>query len=100
MQVLIFWADFAPSVHKTVQKMRTCQEREAPWRRTVMAGLIQRGKVWYIQYCVSGKARRVSTGTDSEQIAKEKLRQFESSQFRGDDSPLPTRAPIAQAVET
>jgi hypothetical protein len=65
-----------------------------------MAGLIQRGKVWYIQYCVSGKARRVSTGTDSEQIAKEKLRQFESSQFRGDDSPLPTRAPIAQAVET
>jgi len=63
-----------------------------------MASLIQRGEIWYIQYCVSGKARRVSTGTDSEQIAREKLRQFESAQFRGNDNPLPTRTPIADIV--
>jgi integrase len=63
-----------------------------------MASLIQRGEIWYIQYCVSGKARRVSTGTDSEQIAKEKLRQFESAHFRGNDNPLPTRTPIAEII--
>lgn len=60
-----------------------------------MASLIQRPNgVYYIQFCVSGKARRVSTGTDSVQIAREKLRQFESAQFRQDDLPLPTRTPI------
>ncbi|MHB1769080.1 MAG: tyrosine-type recombinase/integrase [Phycisphaerae bacterium] len=63
-----------------------------------MASLIQRGNVHYIQYCVAGKARRISTGTDSLQLAKEKLRQLESSLLRGEDSPLPTRTPIAQVV--
>jgi integrase len=64
-----------------------------------MASLIQRGNVFYIQYCVSGRARRVSTGTDCAQIAKEKLRQFESAQYRGDDNPLPTRSSISDVVE-
>jgi integrase len=63
-----------------------------------MASLIQRGEVFYIQYCVSGKARRISTGTNVLQLAKEKLRQFESSLLRGSDSPLPTRTTIAQVV--
>lgn len=31
--------------------------------------------IYYIQHMVSGTARRVSTGTESLQIAKEKLRQ-------------------------
>jgi len=68
-------------------------------RGFVMASLIQRGNVFYIQYSVSGKPRRVSTRTESEQFAKEKLRQFDSAIFRGDDNPLPTRTSIAQVVE-
>lgn len=63
-----------------------------------MASLIKRGPVYYIQFMASGRARRVSTGTDSFQIAKEKLRQFESSQARGDHLPLPTKTPIADVV--
>ena len=63
-----------------------------------MASLIQRGDVYYIQWRTSGKIRRITTGTDSLQLAKEKLRQFESGQFRGDDNPLPTRTPIVDIV--
>lgn len=59
-----------------------------------MASLILRDSTFYIQYMVSGKAKRVSAGTESLQIAKEKLRQFESAQARGEDSPLPTRTAI------
>lgn len=43
---------------------------------------------------VSGKAKRLSTGTDALQIAKQKLRDFESAQARGTESLLPTRTPI------
>lgn len=63
-----------------------------------MASLIQRGEVFYIQYRVSRKLKRISTGTDSLQIAKEKLRQFESAQMRGDGTGLPTRTPIADVL--
>lgn len=65
-----------------------------------MASLIQRpdSSTYYIQFMVSGKAKRVSTGTESLQIAKEKLRQFESAQARGDVLPLPTRTPIADVL--
>ena len=63
-----------------------------------MASLIQRGSAYYIQYMVSGKAKRVSAGTESLQIAKERLRQFESARHRGDDSPLPSKTPIATVV--
>jgi integrase len=63
-----------------------------------VASLIFRGSTFYIQHMVSGTARRVSTGTESLQIAKEKLRQFESAQARGDDLPLPTKTPIADVV--
>src|SRR3954469_7997876 len=67
-------------------------------RRPIMASLVQRGDVHYIQFRLSGKLRRISTQTDSLQIAKEKLRQFESSQMRGDLNPLPTKTPIADVV--
>lgn len=65
-----------------------------------MASLIQRpdSSIYYIQFAVSGKAKRRSTGTDSLQVAKEKLRQFESARARGEDSPLPTRTPIASVI--
>ena len=35
-----------------------------------MASLIKRGSTYYLQYSLNGKVRRVSTGTDSFQLAK------------------------------
>lgn len=69
-----------------------------------MASLIQRGSTYYLQYSVGGKVRRVSTGTDSYQLAREKQRQLESAQLRaggggaGGDNPLPTRTPLAEIL--
>jgi integrase len=65
-----------------------------------MASLVRRQDrpSWYIQFYLSGKLKRVCTGTDSFQMAKEKLRQFESAQARGDELPLPTKTPIADVV--
>jgi len=63
-----------------------------------MAGLIQRGSVYYAVYYVGKKQKRVSLETDSLQVAKERIRQLESSLYRGDDSPLPTKTPIADVV--
>lgn len=63
-----------------------------------MASLVQRGPIYYIQYYIGGKLKRSSTGTEVLQVAKEKLRQFESAQARGDGLPLPTRTPIADVV--
>jgi hypothetical protein len=64
-----------------------------------MASLKQRNGIFYIQYYVGERQKRVSLKTDVLQIAKEKLRQFESAELRGADSPLPTRTPIAQVVQ-
>ena len=64
-----------------------------------MASLTQRNGTWYLQWCVSGKVRRRSLRTRSKQLAKEKLRQFESAEFRGDDSGLPTRTPIPVVLD-
>lgn len=64
-----------------------------------MASLVTRGDVYYLQYYVGRKIKRRSLHTDNLQIAKEKLRQFESAKLRGEDSPLPTRTPLAQVVE-
>ncbi|WP_306533803.1 hypothetical protein [Geobacter sp.] len=58
-----------------------------------MARLIKRGKTYYAQYYL-GKQKRVNLHTSIPQIAKEKLRQLESSLLRGDDIPLPTRNPL------
>jgi hypothetical protein len=67
-----------------------------------MASLVKRqfhsGPVYYIQYYLGGKQRRVRAA-ESFQIAKEKLRQFESAQARGNDLPLPTRTPLVDVLE-
>lgn len=63
-----------------------------------MASLKKRGSVYYIQFYQGEKQRRISTETESFQQAKEKLRQFESAQARGEDSPLPTKTPIADVL--
>jgi integrase len=63
-----------------------------------MASLKKRGDVFYIQFYVGASQRRISTSTDNYQLAKEKLRQFESAQMRGDDNPLPTRTDISAVV--
>src|SRR5579862_1414739 len=65
-----------------------------------MASLVQRpdSPVYYIQWRQAGKLKRVSTGSESLQIAKEKLRQFESAQARGEVTGLPTRTPIAEVI--
>ncbi|MHC4641014.1 MAG: hypothetical protein ACYS32_05165 [Planctomycetota bacterium] len=65
-----------------------------------MASLVQRknSKNYYFQWRVGKKIKRRSMRTDSLQIAKEKLRQFESAQLRGDELPLPTRTKITDIL--
>ncbi len=63
-----------------------------------MASLKKRGKTYYAQYYLGGEQKRVSLGTNSLQIAKEKIRQIESALARGTDIPLPTKTPIAEVV--
>jgi len=63
-----------------------------------MASLKKRGSTYYAQYYVGTKQKRINLGTGSLQIAKEKVRQLESSMHRGDDNPLPTKTPIAKIV--
>jgi integrase len=63
-----------------------------------MASLKKRGKTYYAQYYLGGEQKRVSLNTDSLQVAKEKIRQIESSLARGTDIPLPTRTSIAEIV--
>jgi len=58
-----------------------------------MACLKRRGKIYYAQYYVGRKQKRVSLETSSLQIAKEKIRQMESRLVRGDSNPLPTKTP-------
>ncbi len=63
-----------------------------------MASLIKRGKVYYAQYMVGKRAKRISLDTTSLQLAKEKVRQLESSLYRGGDNPLPSKTPVADVV--
>jgi hypothetical protein len=63
-----------------------------------MASLRERRGIYYAQYYVGSKQKRVSLHTSSLQIAKAKLRQIESAFARGEDNPLPTRTPIHQIV--
>lgn len=64
-----------------------------------MACLKKRGKNYYIQYYVGKKQKRMGLGTSSKQIAKEKLRQFESAQLRGEDNPLPTKTKLSEILD-
>lgn len=65
-----------------------------------MAWLSKRGSLYYIKFwhVPSKSSRRISTGTSTFHIAKEKLRQFEGALARGDDSSLPTRTSIPDAL--
>jgi integrase len=63
-----------------------------------MASLKKRGNTYYAQYYVGGQQKRISLNTNSLQIAKEKIRQIESSQMRGTDLPLPTKTKISIVV--
>lgn len=63
-----------------------------------MASLGTRNGSFYIQWYEGGKQRRRQLNTDSLQVAKEKLRQFESAQARGDECPLPTQTPVGEVV--
>lgn len=64
-------------------------------RGSHLASLLKRGDTFYVSFYLGGREIRKSPGTDNLQLAKEKLRQFESAQLRGNDNPLPTRTPIA-----
>jgi len=64
-----------------------------------MASLKKRNKNYCIQYYVGKKQKRISLGTSTLQLAKEKLRQFESAQLRGYDNPLPTKTPLSDIVD-
>ncbi len=60
----------------------------------IMASLVKREKNYYLQWRVGKKIKLRSLGTTSLQIAKEKLRQFESACYRGEDNLLPTKTPV------
>ncbi len=64
-----------------------------------MAGIYKRGKTYYALFYVGGQKQRISLQTDSLQVAKEKIRQIESAQARGDANPLPTKTPLADILE-
>ena len=64
-----------------------------------MAGLYKRGKNYYAMYYVGGSKKRVSLNTRSLQVAKEKVRQIESAQMRGDDNPLPSKTQLSVVVD-
>lgn len=63
-----------------------------------MASLLKRGDTFHLVWYEGRTKRRKSLKTDSVQVAKERLRQFESARFRGDDCPLPTRTPVGEVV--
>jgi integrase len=63
-----------------------------------VASLKKRSGVYYAQWYVGTKQKRVSLKTDSLQVAKERLRQIESKLAQGVDDPMPTRTPIPEIV--
>lgn len=63
-----------------------------------MASLRKRNGVYYAQWYVGAKQKRVSLKTGSLQLAKDRLRTIEGRLAQGHDDPLPTRTPIAHIV--
>ncbi len=63
-----------------------------------MASIIKRGNNYSIQYSTGSGYTRKSLRTKSKQVAEELLRQFESAEFHGLESPLPTKTPIGKVV--
>jgi integrase len=64
-----------------------------------MACLKRRGKSFYAQFYAGGQQKRVNLNTTSLPSAKEKLRQIESSLYRGEEIQLPTRTAIPDVLE-
>ncbi len=54
---------------------------------------------YYIQFYVGKRQKRLSLRTKSKQIAKEKIRQYESAQLRGADNPLPSNTPLGSILD-
>ncbi len=79
--------------HPLHSKHGACLKRGDP-----MASRILRDGNYHMQWYEGAKKRRRSLRTDSLQIAKEKVRQFESAQFAGHDCALPTRTPVGEIV--
>ena len=63
-----------------------------------MASLVRRGKTYYLQWRIGSRIKRRSLRTTSTQIAREKLRQFESAQFKGEESLGPTRTKLTDIL--
>ena len=63
-----------------------------------MAWIADRNGVYYLFWREGKRKRMRSLRTGSVQIAKQKLRQFESAQFQGDPCPLPTKTPIGELL--
>lgn len=63
-----------------------------------MASLVCRGKTYYLQWRIGSRIKRRSLQTTSTQIAREKLRQFESSQFKGEELSGPTRTKLTDIL--
>jgi integrase len=63
-----------------------------------VASLKKRSGVYYAQWYIGTKQKRVSLKTDVLQVAKERLRQIESRLAEGHGDPLPSRTPIPEIV--
>ena len=63
-----------------------------------MASLSDRNGIYYAQWYIGTKQKRVSLKTDSLQVAKERLRRIEAQLAQGADDPLPSRTPIPEIV--
>lgn len=61
-----------------------------------MAYLFQRGNRYHLKYYIAGKQKEASLRTSSLQVAREKMRKFESALATGNDSTLPTHTDVAQ----
>ncbi len=64
-----------------------------------MACLRKRSGTYYVQYYVGSTQKRVSLRTGNYQLANAAINQLEHRLSQGHDSPLPTRTPIADAVQ-
>ncbi len=63
-----------------------------------MACLFKRGKTYYLSYFEGVKRKKISLKTDVYNLAIEKKRQLESAMANGNDSPLPTKTPLADIL--
>lgn len=73
----LFWPK-PPSVHNGVHKSGLAHRSNSKQEPHMASPIRRPSGIYYIQFCVSGKARRVSICTESLQVAREKLRQLES----------------------